>query len=193
MAYKIMAFEGADFYDFDGQLAPINFTDKKSEKQYLPSKRFKIRFDDSLILDRFDQVLKNNKLITKGTFKVKGDLATDQIIYMTFKNAVFKKELIKKEDGTETIKRTDEQVLSTKEVREDLYINGVDINNIHYVRWIHSPSNARNGRVYFINQELEHSMNLFADFGLELNEKTMINLADVEATRGLLLSSKNIQ
>lgn len=187
MAYKIMAFEGADFYDFDGQLAP------KSNGNW---NHYKIRLDDSLLLDRFDQILHDRKMVKQAIFpyvrKVGEDkyarcddiLCTNQIVHMTFKIAVYKKEKIE-----DKVVRVD-KVKSPDDVRREVYEKGITIGDIHYVRWIHSSSNARSGVVYFINEELLKSINNFTDFGLNLKETSKVNIADVEATRGLVMSQK---
>lgn len=222
MAYKIMSFEGADFYDFNGQLAPKYPLDENGEKRIVWS-RYKIRLDDSLLLDRFDQVLKDRKMKKKTIFpyirKVGEDkyarcdniLCTDQIIHMKFKVAVYTKALVQKHimsvKGLDTVSKVKcnkklkvkkpklktirvDKVKSPDDVRREIYEKGVTIGNTHYVRWIHSSSNARSGVAYFINEELLNSMNNFTDFGLNLKETSEVNIADVEATRGLLMSQK---
>lgn len=63
------------------------------------------------------------------------------------------------------------------------------IDDIEYVRWCRSGSASRQGKCFFINKELVHSMNLFTDCGIN-PKKRRINLASFEAYRALLLSHK---
>lgn len=187
MAVRVLNYCGADFFQVnqDRSVEKISKTIYGKNKQILWD-RFNIRFDDSMVLDRFIQVLKDNKVKNEFIVKYKnrpGVLATNQIVHITFNCGVSRYDTI---DGKR--KRIGKRIYNVAKVREILYRDGFDIDGVHYVRWMRSSSNARVGNCYFIAEKWLNAMNKFSDFNIDLSKEQ--TLAAVEAYRSLVMSNQ---
>ena len=81
------------------------------------------------------------------------------------------------------------------EVREILYTEGFDYNNIHYVMWFRSPAKARVGQVLFINEKLYDKVINWQRMGLELpkeNAKIVEMSAYSSLTSSTIVDTVNI-
>lgn len=96
MALKIMTFDAADLIRYDKktkQIVPSNLSmyseivDKKTgEIIQIKNKRlFRMRQEDSMVLDELMRLIEQNRLKKTAIFKVGFKEATNQIVHVTFK------------------------------------------------------------------------------------------------------------
>jgi hypothetical protein len=193
MALKIITLDATDLLQYDkgtGQLVSSNiskkykFVDKKTNKELELRKKnlFKMRLEDSMILDELIRLIHQNRKVKPWLFKVGHKDATDQVIHVTFKYSKLKS------TDTNDKEKHKFQDYGKKEIKDKIYQEGFDMDGIHYVRWIRSGSTARVGNCLFINEKLLKPMNNFTDCGIDTDKP--LNLASFEAYRALPLSSK---
>lgn len=82
-----------------------------------------------------------------------------------------------------------ETLLTTKQLREDLYTNGFYCDGIKYVRFKRSSGSSRIGKCLFINETLYNRMHTWEKCGLTLRPGKPIDLAAWEAYISLTTSS----
>lgn len=115
---------------------------------------------------------------------------TKAIINVTFNNKYVAKA---KEDNEEDT--TEDRDLSTKEIREELYNNGITLDGCKYVLYKRSGSKARNGQVLFIKEEYFENMMLWSRLGLTFTkgiskeDSEEVDIASLKAYESLTLSS----
>lgn len=153
---------------------------------------FKMKLDSSMALDELGRVIADRRMTKTAFFNVRRKLATDQVVYLTFKYSSFRSTLEDDKDDKGKVKKYRVDGKTKETIRYMIYDKedfSFKIDNIEYVRWCRSGSASRQGKCFFINKELVHSMNLFTDCGIN-PKKRKINLASFEAYRALLLSHK---
>jgi hypothetical protein len=155
---------------------------KSKEDGYKLSKykNFKATLDYSLLSIKLKELAKSafKKKKDKNIFYVgkNGKLHSKAIVSVTFKYSV------KNED--------DKITANTKEIREDLYENGFDIQNEgHYVRFLRSNGSAKKGKCLFIREELYHVIIPYLYMGLDYRDGIPMDLAGLEAYIALISSS----
>ena len=87
--------------------------------------------------------------------------------------------------------RTDKKikkVLSTQQLRENLYQNGFDCEDRHYVRYKRSSGSSREGKCLFVDESVFKKMNKWSCCGLEFDDKKF-DATSWEAYKALSLSS----
>lgn len=197
MALKIMTFDAADLIRYDKktkQIVPSNLSmyseivDKKTgEIIQIKNKRlFRMRQEDSMVLDELMRLIEQNRLKKTAIFKVGFKEATNQIVHVTFKYSKIRSTDPK--DKSEDGKYNKYKIKSKKEIRDMFYDKEFKMDGITYVRWIRSGNTAREGNCLFINKELLKPMNRFTDCGIDTSKPQ--NLASFEAYRALPLSIK---
>lgn len=80
-------------------------------------------------------------------------------------------------------------LVTTRELREWLYVNGFNVDGVHFVRFKRSSGSARRGVCNFINQQLYSRMNEWAKCGLDIHEGMPLDLCSYDAYIALTSSS----
>lgn len=175
----------SSYYDY--------YDESKDEILHLRNPQlFKMKLDSSMALDELGRVIADRRMTKTAFFNVRRKLATDQVVYLTFKYSSFRSTLEDDKDDKGKVKKYRVDGKTKETIRYMIYDKedfSFKIDNIEYVRWCRSGSASRQGKCFFINKELVHSMNLFTDCGIN-PKKRKINLASFEAYRALLLSHK---
>lgn len=195
---KIMSIDATDLFQYDTdkhKVVPSNlssFYDYVDENgktiQLRKPNLFKMKLDASMGLDELGRQIADRRMTKEAIFKVRRKEATNQVVHVTFKYSTFKSTTNEKDEKGK-VKKYKVDGYTKETIRDKVYENGFTIDGIKYVRWERSGSSARDGKCFFINQELEHAMNLFTDCGIKHNEEEL-NLASFEAYRALVLSNK---
>ena len=195
---KIMSIDATDLFQYDTEkqkVVPSNLSsfydyvdeDGKTIKLRKPN-LFKMKLDASMGLDELGRQIADRRMTKEAIFKVRRKEATNQVVHVTFKYSTFKSTTNEKDEKGK-VKKYKVDGYTKETIRDKVYENGFTIDGIKYVRWERSGSSARDGKCFFINEELEHAMNLFTDCGIKPNEEEL-NLASFEAYRALVLSNK---
>lgn len=175
----------SSYYDY--------YDESKDEILHLRNPQlFKMKLDSSMALDELGRVIAGRRMTKTAFFNVRRKLATDQVVYLTFKYSSFRSTLKDDKDDKGKVKKYRVDGKTKETIRYMIYDKedfSFKIDDIEYVRWCRSGSASRQGKCFFINKELVHSMNLFTDCGIN-PKKRRINLASFEAYRALLLSHK---
>ena len=175
----------SSYYDY--------YDESKDEILHLRNPQlFKMKLDSSMALDELGRVIADRRMTKTAFFNVRRKLATDQVVYLTFKYSSFRSTLKDDKDDKGKVKKYRVDGKTKETIRYMIYDKedfSFKIDNIEYVRWCRSGSASRQGKCFFINKELVHTMNLFTDCGIN-PKKRRINLASFEAYRALLLSHK---
>ena len=175
----------SSYYDY--------YDESKDEILHLRNPQlFKMKLDSSMALDELGRVIADRRMTKTAFFNVRRKLATDQVVYLTFKYSSFRSTLEDDKDDKGKVKKYRVDGKTKETIRYMIYDKedfSFKIDDIEYVRWCRSGSASRQGKCFFINKELVHSMNLFTDCGIN-PKKRRINLASFEAYRALLLSHK---
>lgn len=85
--------------------------------------------------------------------------------------------------------RTIKTIMSTSELRKELYCNGFALDGIRFVRFKRSSGSSRVGKCLFIDEELYKPMHKWELCGLDIKEGDEIDLAAFEAYISLTTSS----
>ena len=195
---KIMSIDATDLFQYDTEkqkVVPSNLSsfydyvdeDGKTIQLRKPN-LFKMKLDASMGLDELGRQIADRRMTKEAIFKVRRKEATNQVVHVTFKYSTFKSTTNEKDEKGK-VKKYKVDGYTKETIRDKVYENGFTIDGIKYVRWERSGSSARDGKCFFINEELEHAMNLFTDCGIKPNEEEL-NLASFEAYRALVLSNK---
>lgn len=175
----------SSYYDY--------YDESKDEILHLRNPQlFKMKLDSSMALDELGRVIADRRMTKTAFFNVRRKLATDQVVYLTFKYSSFRSTLKDDKDDKGKVKKYRVDGKTKETIRYMIYDKedfSFKIDDIEYVRWCRSGSASRQGKCFFINKELVHTMNLFTDCGIN-PKKRRINLASFEAYRALLLSHK---
>ena len=84
--------------------------------------------------------------------------------------------------------KTSKPPIDPKTIRENLYLNGFNLNGAHYVRYKRSSGSARSGHCLFVKESLLKVLEKWSN--TELNPKDFVNnLVSFEAYKALSLSS----
>ena len=111
-----------------------------------------------------------------------------------FINVTFEYPLFTNKKGEKVIpKRTDKEKYNKTpiaQIREDLYLNGFEINGKEYVRYKRSSGAAKSGSCLFIRKDISSLMNNWSRCGLEeSSDNCLTDLTSYEAYKALSLSS----
>ena len=200
---KIMSMDATDLFKVDLQTKEVvpsgisSFYDYKDEStgetlHQRNSQLFKMKLNNSMAVDELGRLIADRRITKTALFKVRKKLATDQVVYVTFKYSTFRSTLKDDKDDKGKVKKYKVDGKTKETIRYMIYDKedfSFKIDDIEYVRWCRSGSASRQGKCFFINKELVHSMNLFTDCGIN-PMKRKINLASFEAYRALVLSDK---
>lgn len=200
---KIMSMDATDLFKVDLQTKEVvpsgisSFYDYKDEStgetlHQRNSQLFKMKLNNSMAVDELGRLIADRRMTKTALFKVRRKLATDQVVYVTFKYSTFRSTLKDDKDDKGKVKKYKVDGKIKETIRYMIYDKedfSFKIDDIEYVRWCRSGSASRQGKCFFINKELVHSMNLFTDCGIN-PMKRKINLASFEAYRALVLSDK---
>ena len=200
---KIMSMDATDLFKVDLQTKEVvpsgisSFYDYKDEStgetlHQRNSQLFKMKLNNSMAVDELGRLIADRRMTKTALFKVGRKLATDQVVYVTFKYSTFRSTLKDDRDDKGKVKKYKVDGKTKETIRYMIYEKedfSFKIDNIEYVRWCRSGSAGRQGKCFFINKELAHAMNLFTDCGIN-PMKRKINLASFEAYRALVLSDK---
>ena len=200
---KIMSMDATDLFKVDLQTKEVvpsgisSFYDYKDEStgetlHQRKSQLFKMKLNNSMAVDELGRLIADRRMTKTALFKVRKKLATDQVVYVTFKYSTFRSTLKDDKDDKGKVKKYKVDGKTKETIRYMIYDKedfSFKIDDIEYVRWCRSGSASRQGKCFFINKELVHSMNLFTDCGIN-PMKRKINLASFEAYRALVLSDK---
>lgn len=80
-------------------------------------------------------------------------------------------------------------LMSRKDLREWVYMNGFNCDGIHYIRFKRSSGSARVGKCLFINEKLYSRMHIYEKCGLTIRDGQKIDLAAWESYIALTSSS----
>jgi hypothetical protein len=200
---KIMSIDATDLFKVDAKTNEVvpsglsSYYDYKDEStgetlHLRNSRMFKMKLNNSMALDELGRLIADRRMTKTATFKVRRKLATDQVVYVTFKYASFRSTLEDDKDDKGKVNKYKVKGWTKETIRNKVYDDenfSFKIDDIEYVRWCRSGSASRTGKCFFINKELAHAMELFTDCGIN-PKKRKINLASFEAYRALLLSDK---
>lgn len=92
-------------------------------------------------------------------------------------------------DGQYYAKSNIKTVAGGSAIRTDLYENGFNIGNTHYVRWKRSSGSARVGKCLFIDERLYKGIHKWETCGLNVKAGDQVDLAAFEAYSSLTSSS----
>lgn len=80
-------------------------------------------------------------------------------------------------------------LMTRKDLRDDLYVNGFDCDGKHYVRYKRSSGASRVGKCMFINEDLYQRMHTWEKCDIRLQPETKLDLAGWEAYIALTTST----
>lgn len=92
-------------------------------------------------------------------------------------------------DGKYVLIKNPKKILSTAELRRDLYENGFQCGGINYCRWKRSAGSARVGKTLFIDSNLYPAMHRWEMCGINVMEGEDVDLAALESYISLTTSS----
>lgn len=93
------------------------------------------------------------------------------------------------ENGQYKAKTNIKSVYNVAEIRKKLYMDGFDIDGVHYVRWKRSAGSARVGRCLFIAEPLYKKMHEWEVCGIDIKDGDDVDLAAFESYISLTSSS----
>lgn len=93
------------------------------------------------------------------------------------------------EDGVYKVKGNFKTLVTTAQLRDELYANGFFCNGIKFVRFKRSSGSSRVGKCLFIDEKLYPKMHKWEMCGLDVKKGQDIDLAALEAYISLTLSS----
>ena len=92
-------------------------------------------------------------------------------------------------DGKYHLIKQPKKLMSTAELRRELYNNGFLCNGIQYTRWKRSAGSARVGKAMFIHENLYEAMHKWEMCGLNISRGDDVDLAALESYISLTTSS----
>ena len=185
---KIMSMDATDLFKVDLQTKEVvpsgisSFYDYKDEStgetlHQRNSQLFKMKLNNSMAVDELGRLIADRRITKTALFKVRKKLATDQVVYVTFKYSTFRSTLKDDKDDKGKVKKYKVDGKTKETIRYMIYDKedfSFKIDDIEYVRWCRSGSASRQGKCFFINKELVHSMNLFTDCGINPKKRRII-------------------
>lgn len=92
-------------------------------------------------------------------------------------------------DGKYILKKNPKVLMTTANLRHDLYNNGFCCGGIHYRRWKRSSGSSRVGKCLFIDDNLFPAMHKWDMCGIDIQENQEVDLAALESYISLTTSS----
>lgn len=176
------------FYHYDNRI-PFVVKNKKNEFHPLYKDILPPNLDTYFLQE--NGKLNTGEVVTRSSIdKPLVEYYTDDFVNVSFEYSMYIDEegnlLDKKPDTTSKIKY---KTTEPSTLRKELYTNGFDINNKHYVRYKRSAGAAKSGSCLFINEKLSKLMDRWTNMGLDKNGKCFDQLTSFEAYKSLSLSS----
>jgi len=136
------------------------------------------------------ETIRLNKMFSDAFYSVKNKQYTRKIINITFEKNYTKwdeeKEWISKEGEEKTGKRV--AIANKKKIRKYLYVNGFDMDGVHYIFYKRGAGKAKNGYAFYIQEDMRDILLDRSRLGLKFEKDEELDLTGLLAYESLISS-----